>query len=143
MSISDVRPRSMHVKWSRYSLHSPFQVIVYTVVCTPTNDEVGSTLLNIKDTSIHEVDVGRLHFSTNYSVELVAFTNNTFINNSFINNSFINNTLINNSQTGEFILRRSQKAYVVTPEGGKTCLLRIEVVRERFLFLTSDCRLLS
>ena len=113
----------MHVEWSRYSPPSPFQVIVYTVVCTPTNDEVGSTLLNIKDTRIREVDVGRLHFSTNYSVELVAF--------------------INNSQTGEISLRRSQKAYFVTPEGGKTCLLRIEVVRERFLFLTSDYRLLS
>ncbi|KAK2567419.1 hypothetical protein P5673_008230, partial [Acropora cervicornis] len=94
VNISDVRTRSMHVEWSRYSLHSPFQVIVYTVVCTPTNDEVGSTLLNIKDTSIHKVDVGRLHFSTNYSVELVAF--------------------VNNSQTGEVSLRRSQKAYVVT-----------------------------
>ena len=128
MNISDVRPRSMHVEWSHYSPQSPFQVIVYTVVCTPTNDEVGSTLLNIKDTSIHEVDVGRLHFSTNYSVELVAFINNTFINN---------------SQTGEVSLRRSQKAYVVTPEGGKSCVLRIEVVRGRFLFLTSDCRLLS
>ncbi|XP_015769308.1 PREDICTED: uncharacterized protein LOC107347850 [Acropora digitifera] len=122
VSISDVRPRSIHVEWSHYSPQSPFQVIVYTVVCTPTNDEAGSTLLNIKDTSIHEVDVTRLHFSTNYSVELVAFINNTFINNTFINNTFINNTFINNtfinnSQTGEFILRRSQKAYVVTPEG--------------------------
>ena len=143
MSISDVRPRSMHVEWSHYSPQSPLQVIVYTVVCTPTNDEVGSTLLNIKDSSIHEVDVKRLHFSTNYSVELVAFINNTFSNHSFINNSFVNNSFINNSQTGEVSLRRSQKAYVVTPEGGKNCLLRIEVVRERFLFLTSDCRLLS
>lgn len=133
MNISDVRPRSIHVEWSHYSPQSPFQVIVYTVVCTPTNDEVGSTLLNIEDTSIHEVDVTRLHFSTNYSVELVALINNSFINNSFINNS----------QTGEVTLRRSQKAYVVTPEGGKTGLLCIEVVRERFLFLTSDCRLLS
>ena len=123
VNISDVRTRSMHVEWSRYSLHSPFQVIVYTVVCTPTNDEVGSTLLNIKDTSIHKVDVGRLHFSTNYSVELVAF--------------------VNNSQTGEVSLRRSQKAYVVTLDPGKTCLLHIEVVRERFLFLTSDGILLS
>ena len=103
MNISDVRKRSMHVEWSRYSPQPPYQVIVYTVVCTPTNDDVGSTVLNINDTRIHEVDVGRLHFATNYSVELVAF--------------------VNNSQTGVFSLRRSQKAYVVTLEGGKTCLL--------------------
>ena len=103
MNISDVRPTSMHVEWSRYSPHSPHQVKVYTVVCTPTNDDLGSTVLNINDTRFHEVDVGRLHFTTNYSVELVAF--------------------VNNSQTGVGSLRRSQKAYFVTTEGGETCLL--------------------
>ena len=103
MNISDVRTRSMHVEWSRYTPRSPDQVIVYTVVCTPTNDVVGSTVLNINGTTIHEVDVGRLHFTTNYSVELVAF--------------------VNNSQTGVVSLRRSQKVYVVTPDAGKICLL--------------------
>ena len=100
MNISDVRSRGMHVEWSVYSPQSPYHVVVYSVVCTPTNDEFGSTVLNVNDTSIRKADVERLHFSTNYSVEIVAF--------------------ISNNQTGGVSLRRSQKAYFVTLEGGKT-----------------------
>ncbi|XP_074632006.1 uncharacterized protein LOC141890434 isoform X2 [Acropora palmata] len=97
VNISDVRTRGMHVEWSLYSPRSPYHVVVYSIVCTPTNGEFGSTVLNVNNTNVRKADVGRLHFGTNYSVELVAFVRNT--------------------QTGGFSLRRSQKAYFETLEG--------------------------
>lgn len=100
VNISDVRTRGMHVEWSLYSPQSPYHVVVYSIVCTPTNGDFGSTVINVNDTNVRKADVGRLHFGTNYSVELVAF--------------------VRNNQTDGSSLRRSQKAYFKTLEGGKT-----------------------
>ncbi|XP_067024678.1 uncharacterized protein [Acropora muricata] len=97
MNISDVSARAMHIEWSLYSPRSPYHVVVYSIVCTPTNGEFGSTVFNVNDTNVRKADVGRLHLGTNYSVELVAFVKNT--------------------QTGGFCLRRSQKAYFETLDG--------------------------
>lgn len=90
----------MHVEWSLYSPQSPYHVVVYSIVCTPTNGDFGSTVINVNDTNVRKADVGRLHFGTNYSVELVAF--------------------VRNNQTDGSSLRRSQKAFFKTLEGGKT-----------------------
>ena len=100
VNISDVSARAMHIEWSLYSPGSPYHVVIYSIVCTPTNGEFGSTVLNVNVTNVRKADVGRLHYGTNYSVELVAFVKNT--------------------QTGGFSLRRSQKAYFETFEGGKS-----------------------
>ncbi|XP_015769332.1 PREDICTED: protein sidekick-like [Acropora digitifera] len=97
VTISDVRTRGMHVEWSLYSPRFPYHVVVYSIVCTPTNGDFGSTVINVNDTNVRKADVGRLHFGTNYSVELVA--------------------CVRNIQTGGFSLRRSQKAYFKTLEG--------------------------
>ena len=104
MNISDVKRRSINVVWAHYSPDHPYQLVIYAVVCTPTSGKAGSTVFNVNKYN-DRADVGRLHTGTNYTVEIVA--------------------LVNNNQTGEVSLRKSQKVYVTTVEGGKNHLIVI------------------
>ena len=106
VNISDVKRRSIHVEWAHYAPDPPYQLTVYAVVCTPTSGKAGSTVFNV-DKYSDRVDVGRLHTGTNYTVEIVA--------------------LVNNNQTGDVSLRKSQKVYVTTVEGGKNHLILIRI----------------
>ena len=107
VNISDVKRRSIHVEWAHYAPDPPYQLIVYAVVCTPTSGKAGLTVFNI-DKNSDRVDVGRLHTGTNYSVEIVAL-------------------VISYNQTGDVNLRKSQKVYVTTVEGGKNHLILIRI----------------
>ncbi|XP_068728477.1 mucin-like protein isoform X2 [Montipora capricornis] len=95
--MSYVERRSIHAEGAHYAPDPPYQLIVYAVVCTPTNGKAGLTVFNV-DKNSDRVDVGRLHTGTNYSVEIVAL-------------------VISYNQTGDVSLRKSQNVYVTTVEG--------------------------
>ena len=100
INISNIARRSIEVEWSHYSPNHPYQLVLYTVVCTPTHGKAGPTILNV-DKANDRSHVERLTPGTNYTVEVVA--------------------LIFNDQSGAYMyrLKRSQKENVETDEGGE------------------------
>ena len=98
LNISNVGIKSISVEWSHFSPDPPHNLGFYAVVCTPTHGKAGPTILSV-DKARDRAEVDRLRPGTNYTVQVVAFI-------------YIN-------ETETFTLRRSQKAYAETIEGGK------------------------
>ena len=88
----------MNVSWAYYTPDNPYNVTLYAVVCTPTNQDTGPTVATASEKQI-QLEVLRLRALTNYSVQVLALAVNLI--------------------TGAVTFKGSQILDVSTVEGGK------------------------
>ena len=88
----------MNVSWAYYAPDDSYDLFLYAVVCTPTNQDAGPTVATASITQI-ELEVLRLRALTEYSVQVLALTVHSI--------------------TGAFNFKGSQILTVSTVEGGK------------------------